>query len=588
MLRRLEAMDGGALGLTVAAGAGKTTLAAAVCAAAVAGPLAQPRGTVIGVAGSFTQALILADYVQAFLRPVTDADPDRWRVLRSESAALVEDRKTGAQFRAREANARTLQRSAPSLIVADEPAQWMGTQAPALYSAIRSRLGKLPGSRLFAIGTRSADAAHWFSRLLERSCIVYAADSDADPFDAATWEAANPSLPHLPELRKVYEREAAEAGADPSLLPAFRALRCNMGAVDHEVAVLIEAAAWQRCEVDLLPAAAGPAVWGVDLSGGEAMAAARAFAVADVEPATTATRALTPAVLSLMARNLIRRGESLHLIEVDRGGVRLIPVVGVWDVRGRWDPVTWRYRADVFGPSGNVTRCVPAAGVIHARYSVDPARPWQGVSPLGWARLTGRLHANLEDALSDEAGGTRGHVLPVPQGPDGDEVDADGNPIDPLADLRADVQSLHGRTVLTETTSAGWGEGQMAAPAADWKPQRIGANPPRRLRPSAPIARKRYWPRAGCRRICSRPGTGLGSVRAGGASCTARCNPSRSCWPWSWPTSSTLPVSGLASTGCSLRTCPGGRGRSSRWWAAAWTLTTLGAWRLAGLSGAVR
>ena len=65
MLRRLEAMDGGALRLTVAAGAGKTTLAAAVCAAAVAGPLAQPRGTVIGVAGSFTQALILADYVQA-------------------------------------------------------------------------------------------------------------------------------------------------------------------------------------------------------------------------------------------------------------------------------------------------------------------------------------------------------------------------------------------------------------------------------------------------------------------------------------------------------------------------------------------
>ena len=102
--------------------------------------------------------------------------------------------------------------------------------------------------------------------------MVYAADSDADPFDPATWEAANPSLPHLPELRKVYEREAAEAAADPSLLPPFRALRCNMGAVDHEVAVLLEAADWQRAEVDILPAAAGAAVWGVDLSGGDAMA----------------------------------------------------------------------------------------------------------------------------------------------------------------------------------------------------------------------------------------------------------------------------------------------------------------------------
>ena len=270
VLGRLEALPGGELGLTVAAGAGKTTCAAAVCAAAVAVPLAQPRGTVIGVVGSFTQALILADHVQAFLRPITDADPDRWRVLRSESAALVEDRETGAQFRAREASARTLHSSAPSLIVADEPAQWQATQAAAIYSAIRSRLGKLPGSRLFAIGTRSADAQHWFSRLLKRSGIVYAADADADWGDPATWEAANPSLPHLPELRKVYEREAAEAAADPSLLPAFRALRCNMGAVDHEVAVLIEVQDWQRAEAEVIPAALGPAVWGVDLSGGDA------------------------------------------------------------------------------------------------------------------------------------------------------------------------------------------------------------------------------------------------------------------------------------------------------------------------------
>ena len=111
------------------------------------------------------------------------------------------------------------------------------------------------------------------------------------------------------------------------------------------------------------------------------------------------------------------------------------------------------------------------SGIV-GRYSVDPARPWWGIGPLGWARLTGRLHANLEDAIADEAGGTRGHLLLVPQGP------ATDDDTDPLADLRADVASLRGRTVLTETTSAGWGEGQMAAPQADWRPQRIGANPP--------------------------------------------------------------------------------------------------------------
>ena len=205
---------------------------------------------------------------------------------------------------------------------------------------------------------------------------------------------------------------------------------------------------------------------------------ARAFAVAEVTPATPATRALSPAVLALMARDLIRRGEFCHVIDVDRDGARLTPA-GSWDVRGRTDPVSWRYRVLLSGPSGSVTRNLPAAGVVHGRYSVDPARPWAGVSPLAWASLTGRLHASLEDAIADEAGGTRGHLLPVPQGPDGDEVDPDtGEPVDPLADLRADVAKLRGRTVLTETTAAGWGEGALAAPRADWKPQRIGANPP--------------------------------------------------------------------------------------------------------------
>ena len=199
---------------------------------------------------------------------------------------------------------------------------------------------------------------------------------------------------------------------------------------------------------------------------------ARAFQIATVEPDTPATRALTPDLLALMARDLIRRGEFVHVIEVDRGGVRLTPA-GSWDVRGRWDPATWRYRCDLFGPSGNVTRFLPADAVVHGRYSVDPARPWAGVSPLGWARLTGRLHASIEDALADESGSTRGHILPVPAGPDAENEDDD-----PLADLRKDIASLRGKTALVETVASGWGEGGLAAPQSDWRPQRIGANPP--------------------------------------------------------------------------------------------------------------
>ena len=51
---------------------------------------------------------------------------------------------------------------------------------------------------------------------------------------------------------------------------------------------------------------------------------ARSFAAATIEPAELQPT-VGPAVRALIARNLIRRGESVHLIDVDRGIVRLIP-----------------------------------------------------------------------------------------------------------------------------------------------------------------------------------------------------------------------------------------------------------------------
>ena len=122
-----------------------------------------------------------------------------------------------------------------------------------------------------------------------------------------------------------------------------------------------------------------------------------------------------------------------------------------------------------------MSRIVPAASVIHCRYSVEPSRPWAGVSPLGWASSTATLAANLERRLGEEAGGTVAHILPVPQ--DG----GDGSADDPLAGLKADIAGARGAPVLVETTTAGWGEGQAAAPQSDWKPRRVGAEPPATL-----------------------------------------------------------------------------------------------------------
>ena len=198
---------------------------------------------------------------------------------------------------------------------------------------------------------------------------------------------------------------------------------------------------------------------------------ARSLAAATITPAVPA---LTADVLALIGRDLIRRGESVFAIEVERGELALRPA-GSWDVRGTWRESDWRYRLDLFGPSGNVTRFVPAAAVVHCRYAVDPARPWHGLSPLAWARATGTLAANLEQRLGEEASGSVARLIPVPQ--DG----GDGGEDDPLAKLKADIARGKGRALLVETTAGAWGEGKAAAPQADWKQQRIGPDPPATL-----------------------------------------------------------------------------------------------------------
>ena len=203
---------------------------------------------------------------------------------------------------------------------------------------------------------------------------------------------------------------------------------------------------------------------------------ARAFAGAKITPESIATSALTPSTMALMGRDLIRRGEALFEILVDRGEIRLAPA-GSWDVRGGPRPAEWWYRLDLFGPSGNETHFVPGAAVVHCKYSVDPARPWLGISPLGWAHSTGTLAANLEKRLGEEAGAAVGHLMPIPK--DG----GDGGEDDPLALLKKDIRTAEGKTLLVETTAEGWGQGKASAPLADWKAMRFGADPPVTLPP---------------------------------------------------------------------------------------------------------
>ena len=220
--------------------------------------------------------------------------------------------------------------------------------------------------------------------------------------------------------------------------------------------------------------AAGTAADASSTAAVEAAAGAlsRAFASAEVKGPGWLRDTVSPFVLAQAGRDLVRSGDSMHVIRVDRAGrVRLIPASS-WHWEGNHDPESWTVRATVYGPSTSTTWNLPAAGVVFVRWGGTPGQPYVGTGPLSWAHTTARLQSETERSLADEAGGPLAQLLAVPQ--DG----GDGGGDDPLAGLKLDIAAARGKALLVETTSSGWGEGRAAAPQSDWKQSRLGPSPP--------------------------------------------------------------------------------------------------------------
>ena len=107
----------------------------------------------------------------------------------------------------------------------------------------------------------------------------------------------------------------------------------------------------------------------------------RGFAASEVSGPDALTSALTPGVLALIGRSLIRTGGLVLLIDTQAGKLRLIPAE-THDVEGGPFPDGWEYRLTLGGPSRTITYdFVPAASVLHFRYAVDPSTPWRGNGP---------------------------------------------------------------------------------------------------------------------------------------------------------------------------------------------------------------
>ena len=220
--------------------------------------------------------------------------------------------------------------------------------------------------------------------------------------------------------------------------------------------------------------AAGTAADASSTAAVEAAAGAlsRAFASAQVEGPGHVLDAVTPSFLAQVGRDLVRSGDSMHVIDVDEmGRVSLLPCSS-WHFEGSAHPDTWTVRATFYGPSTSTTRNLPFSGVVFCKWGSTPGQPFVGTGPLSWAHTTARLQSETERSLADEAGGPLAQLLAIPQ--DG----GDGEDEDPLKMLKADLRTARGRALLVETAAAGWGEGRASAPQRDWRPERLGPQPP--------------------------------------------------------------------------------------------------------------
>ena len=178
----------------------------------------------------------------------------------------------------------------------------------------------------------------------------------------------------------------------------------------------------------------------------EAVAGAvgRAFAQAEVSGPSWAVAALTPDVLMMIGRAMIRRGDNVYHLETSPdAGLTILPAQTHY-VAGGPTPSSWRYNVYLPGPSVGHSLDAEATDLLHVRYAVDPETPWRGHGPLQVAADTGRLSAEVLSALADEASTSRGQFLPLP---------ATG---ENTAQLEIDIKKGRGAMLTTDTTADAW------------------------------------------------------------------------------------------------------------------------------------
>ncbi len=271
----------GPAALSIARGNGKTALVAVLACAVVdpAGPLHGNRKEVLAIAAAFAQATIVFSDVLAMLgRKYNLADRKVWRVRDSANEATIRHVASGSMMRAMGGNPALVHGRRPALALLDEPAKWQPARSAKMYAAVKTGLGKMPNSKLIALGTHPVDSDHWFSKLLASASYsqVHAARPTDPLYQTRTIRRANPSYDLLPSLRKELAEEAGEARLDESARAEWEAYRLNKGVMDTVESLLMDATTWADAEKKDT-AQSGPYALGVDPGTTAAMSACAAF-----------------------------------------------------------------------------------------------------------------------------------------------------------------------------------------------------------------------------------------------------------------------------------------------------------------------
>ena len=261
-IRRAFSTDGDA-SLSIARDSGKSTLIAAICCAALDGPLVVNHAETVVAASSFDRA---GSSSNTCWRPWASSWPTGsdggCRIGRIGRSSLP-----GASVRCIGSDPKRMHGLAPRLLIGDELAQWELTKIDKALAALQTSMGKIPHAKAVWIGTRADQPDHPCERILNGGveyAQVHSTPRESPPFQKRSWHQANPGLRHVPELEAGIRKEVKRAKLDPMALASFRALRLYQGVSDTLEAVLCSAENWRAAETTE-PMRDGPFVLGLDL-----------------------------------------------------------------------------------------------------------------------------------------------------------------------------------------------------------------------------------------------------------------------------------------------------------------------------------